>query len=356
MASSSSTVAVFEHSIDTTTQIPGEYDLTQARISIVGHNQCGKTSLLVRWLHDMFNPNLSGMHVEQIYRKKINYDAFCQSRSLQEYQELCADPSGISSDVENRYISINKKDLPLITRSSEFEVQVLDTTNIDCRNLSQIRRLQVKQSNGFILCYNCSDEESFNLLRVFHRNIVAIKGNDVPIVVCCCKIDLEGDRVISSADVADLCDEFDLDLSESYCETSAKENTGTQNLFYTILQKIEKYKQAMRDERRIQNEHVFCSSSTDSEIGPPIPERPSPRLLRNSTAPILSSSPCPPLKSPDSISSSDAIANPPRMPSPSTPTSNFIPHTPNVNIAPTPSFTPSRRHVRRSRGSSCIIN
>jgi small GTP-binding protein len=90
----------------------------------------------------------------------------------------------------------------------------------------------IPSTRGFVLVYAINDRASFERIEVLHGHIIQIKGTpNVPIVICGNKIDLEDQRVVTTAEGEELASK----LSASFFETSALSNANTDNPFRTVL-------------------------------------------------------------------------------------------------------------------------
>ncbi|AAS51292.1 ACR066Cp [Eremothecium gossypii ATCC 10895] len=336
-----SPLVLFDFSTDNPNTLPREYDLAVARICVLGHGGSGKSSLVLRWLHGLESGLELGSLAEDIYHKRVNYEALHLSRSQNEYRDLCANPRRLSRDARRAPHNVNPLDAPLVVRHHELDVQLLDAAGMDPSDYSEIRRLQVEQADGFVLCCDYTNEESLGTLQLLHRYVVSLRGDDVPIVISCCKCDLEDDRTVFLSDVQQLAREFELP-PDSVLETSALENVGVDELFFLLLQRIDYYKEAMRAERRRQ------AGCDDFDCAPrPDPERRS-----------LASPPPPSTRhSPDSTLLRSAASSDMACPSArvfSAPTST----TPSISRLASPPIKRRRPTIRRMRSqetSSCII-
>ncbi|AGO11323.1 AaceriACR066Cp [[Ashbya] aceris (nom. inval.)] len=343
-----SPLVLFDFATDNENALPREYDLAQARICVMGHGGCGKSSLVLRWLHGLESTLEPGTLAEDLYHKRVNYEALHLSRSQNEYRDLCANPRRLSLDARRAPHNVNPLDAPLVVRHHELDVQLLDTAGVDPSDYSAIRRLQVEQADGFVLCCDYTNEDSLGTLQLLHRYIVSLRGDDVPIVVSCCKCDLEEDRTVFLSDVQQIAREFELP-ADAVIETSAHENVGVDELFFSLLQRIDCYKEAMRAERRRQASRDELDAGHRSDPGP------QPDLERSASA-----SPLPPSTrhSPDSATtlrsaaSSDMVCPSARITSAPTSTA------PSISRLASPPFKrrrPTIRRIRSQEASSCII-
>lgn len=235
---------------------PREYDLTTSRIAVFGDPACGKSSLIVRWIHNVYQSN-EEFHLEDIYHKRMNYDLLVRSQNHDEYYQLITKQAHTynhqshTEHCENdQCVCVDDQDLHLVKKNPVLDVQVLDVTDIDVTDYSEMRNIQTQQADGFILCYDSTNEESLDNLRMYQRRIWMLRGEGVPLLLCGNKCDMGTERKVDVGMVRELCDEFQVDFKTCHFETSAKDNFGVNELFFSCLLNIEKMKESMRVERR----------------------------------------------------------------------------------------------------------
>ena len=96
---------------------------------------------------------------------------------------------------------------------------------------------------GIILVYDCTDEQSFNNIRNWIKQIETHAAKDVAKILVGNKCDREDEKVISTEQGKELADEYGL----RFFETSAKSGFNISELFHDVAQTIIKSKPAVGD-------------------------------------------------------------------------------------------------------------
>ncbi|KAK8888870.1 hypothetical protein M9Y10_033610 [Tritrichomonas musculus] len=113
------------------------------------------------------------------------------------------------------------------------QLDILDTAGQD--DFAPMRTSYMRQGKGFIIVYAIDDRASFEEVEVFHRDLTRVKGaNNVPVVICGNKCDLEDKRVVSKAEGEELANR----LNATFFETSALANINIENAFSALVKKI----------------------------------------------------------------------------------------------------------------------
>ncbi|SCV05536.1 LANO_0H09648g1_1 [Lachancea nothofagi CBS 11611] len=242
--------------------IPRDQDLTTSRIAVIGDRGCGKTSFTARWCHGglplLKCPDIST--VEDIYHRSIYYPALTGSSNYNEYSKLqlhllsnvvefCE--TGLSDSLGDR------EPIPQSRRNDILDVEVLEGADFEQADYSELATLQINQTDGFMLCFDVTRAESLEYVRLLYRQIWKIRGDDVPIVICAMKSDVfHEEREVELRQVAELCDELQLHMDETFFEVSAFEDYGIHESFYRILGDIEAHKKMLRDQRKLKDDEI----------------------------------------------------------------------------------------------------
>ncbi|CAD1783195.1 similar to Saccharomyces cerevisiae YHR022C Putative protein of unknown function [Maudiozyma barnettii] len=213
-------------------QIPRCFDTDSVRIMVMGDNCSGKTSFILRCLNGTYRDIEAGMYMEDIYRRPLNL------------LSLLTD-SKVSNDHDiHEFINsktYNKKFLPK-------EVQFLDASPFEIADFSELRNQQIIQSDAFILCFDPTSMESLLNLRTYQRRIERVRGIDdtVPVMVVATKSDLMSERKVSSDDILEMMNRFELSYTSNFMEISSKHDINVKKLFVKTLIKAEQYKYQQR--------------------------------------------------------------------------------------------------------------
>ncbi|CAI4499726.1 BGN_3a_G0023360.mRNA.1.CDS.1 [Saccharomyces cerevisiae] len=204
--------------------IPRCFDLKSSKITVMGDDHYGKTSLVRSWLGSSFQiSDANRYRVSDLYHKTIQFDTFVKyyrtfgvKGQLPNYVDLKAKNSGTiykscGNFLEERLINANKL---TAQRRTSIDVQVFDTNRMDVSYLSELTTLQIKQSDAIILCFDSTNDSSFASLEfyicIIHHSWVS------------------GQAILD------------------YFETSSKFNVNVEDLFLAVLLKIEKSKSDRR--------------------------------------------------------------------------------------------------------------
>jgi small GTP-binding protein len=126
---------------------------------------------------------------------------------------------------------------------SDKRILAVDNENvqldiIDCggaEDFPPLRTFYMRQCKGFILVYAIDDRTLLEVVEIFHRDLIRTKGtNEIPIVLCGNKCDLEEKRVVSKTEGEELSQR----LNASFFETSALANINIENAFKNLVKQI----------------------------------------------------------------------------------------------------------------------
>lgn len=87
-----------------------------------------------------------------------------------------------------------------------------------------------RSSNGAVLVYDITDQDSFEKVKNWVKELKKMLGNEVCIVIVGNKTDLEKDRNIDSQEAED----YATSVGARYFETSAKLNEGIEDVFLDL--------------------------------------------------------------------------------------------------------------------------
>ncbi|KAF9438014.1 Ras- protein Rap-1b, partial [Entomortierella beljakovae] len=124
-------------------------------------------------------------------------------------------------------------------------LEILDTAGTE--QFTAMRDLYMKNGQGFILVFSIVAESTFAELKDLHEQIVRVKeSRNVPIVLVGNKCDLEADRKVSYQRAMDRATEWG---SLKYYETSARERTNVDEVFYELVRSINSSEDPVRADR-----------------------------------------------------------------------------------------------------------
>jgi Ras-related protein Rap-1A len=158
------------------------------KVAVMGSGGVGKSAITVKFVQGIFIDKYDPT-IEDSYRKQVMVDGGCHM------------------------------------------VEILDTAGTE--QFTAMRDLYIKNAEGIILVFSLLSLSSLQDLDAIKQQIENIH-EDIPMVICANKCDLQDDIIISR-------DEYD-DISAKYnspvIETSAKTNVGIEDAFESILSTI----------------------------------------------------------------------------------------------------------------------
>lgn len=87
-----------------------------------------------------------------------------------------------------------------------------------------------RSSNGAVLVYDITDQDSFEKVKNWVKELQKMLGNEVVLVIVGNKTDLEKDRNVNTEEA----EEYATSVGARYFETSAKLNVGIEDVFLDL--------------------------------------------------------------------------------------------------------------------------
>ncbi|KAJ3446901.1 ras-like protein [Anaeramoeba flamelloides] len=164
--------------------------MTEHKIVVVGGGGVGKSALTIQFTQNHFVEEFDPT-IEDTYRKQIVID------------------------------------------EETIILDIVDTAGAE--EYSSTLPSHVKGSKGFIIVYAINSRNSFDAVDFYHHQILQHKDvGDFPIMVVGNKNDLENEREVSQGEGMDEAQR----IKGTFIETSAKENSNVEQLFFDLTRKI----------------------------------------------------------------------------------------------------------------------
>ena len=117
--------------------------------------------------------------------------------------------------------------------SSPSVLEILDTAGTE--QFASMRDLYIKNGQGFILVYSLVNQQSFQDIKPMRDQIIRVKRYErVPMILVGNKVDLEGEREVSSVEGKALAEDWNC----PFIETSAKNKSSVDELFAEIVRQM----------------------------------------------------------------------------------------------------------------------
>ena len=122
---------------------------------------------------------------------------------------------------------------PLVVDDRNVVLDILDTAGQE--EFSSMLDQWIREGEGFLLVYSIASQVTFDEAMVLHEKILRAKeGQDVPMVLCGNKCDLEEQREVNTEDGAELARLWNV----PFMETSAKANVNNHECFHQCVREI----------------------------------------------------------------------------------------------------------------------
>ncbi|XP_050440452.1 ras-related protein Rab-21 [Adelges cooleyi] len=175
--------------MEDTTEGPSNNRTAQSfKVVLLGEGCVGKTSLVLRYTEDKFSDKHVSTLQASFVKKKLN---------------------------------INGR---------RIHLAIWDTAGQE--RFHALGPIYYRMSNGAILVYDITDEDSFQKVKNWVKELKKMLGNEICLVIAGNKIDLEKDRTVLVEDA----ENYAHSVGAVHFHTSAKLNTGIEDLFLNLCQ------------------------------------------------------------------------------------------------------------------------
>uniref|UniRef100_A0A0N5B0G1 Ras-related protein Ral-a n=1 Tax=Syphacia muris TaxID=451379 RepID=A0A0N5B0G1_9BILA len=127
----------------------------------------------------------------------------------------------------------------VVLDGEECSIDILDTAGQE--DYSAIRDNYYRSGEGFICVFSITDAESFEATNEFREQILRVKNStdsSIPLMLVGNKADLNSERCISQLHAQQRAEQWGV----PYVETSAKNCTNVDKVFYDLMREIKRRK------------------------------------------------------------------------------------------------------------------
>ncbi|KAJ8916899.1 hypothetical protein NQ315_013368 [Exocentrus adspersus] len=200
------------------------------KVVLLGEGCVGKTSLVLRYVEDKFNENHISTVQASFLNKKINFDG------------------------------------------DHVNLAIWDTAGQE--KFHALGPIYYRSSNGAVLVYDITDEDSFNKVKNWVKELRKMLGTDIHLAIVGNKIDLARDRHVTLEEAQVYSEK----VGAMHFETSAKLNEGVDELFLALTEKMvhdyklktnngNSHRQNLQNAVNVVDDETSVNSSTGSCCG-----------------------------------------------------------------------------------------
>ncbi|CAH1372407.1 hypothetical protein MTP99_013907 [Tenebrio molitor] len=160
------------------------------KVVLLGEGCVGKTSLVLRYVEDKFNSSHVTTVQASFLNKKLNIDG------------------------------------------KRINLAIWDTAGQE--KFHALGPIYYRSSNGAVLVYDITDEDSFQKVKSWVKELRKMLGADICLVIAGNKTDLEKNRNVSLEEA----ETYASKVGAIHFQTSAKFNKGVEDMFLTLTQKM----------------------------------------------------------------------------------------------------------------------
>lgn len=175
------------------------------KVVLLGEGRVGKTSIASRFVDDTFDSGqISTVQANMYSKKRIPVEGTLEASRAGEKSK------------GRKYV----------------DIALWDTAGQE--RYHALGPIYYRNANGAVLVYDITDADTFERIRMWIKELRQVVGDNIHIVICGNKSDLESDREVNLA----MAEKFARAQGASHFSTSAKTNEGVGEAFQCLVQKI----------------------------------------------------------------------------------------------------------------------
>lgn len=175
------------------------------KVVLLGEGRVGKTSIASRFVDDKFDSGqISTVQANMYSKKRIPVEGTLEAGK------------GGSQSKGRKYV----------------DIALWDTAGQE--RYHALGPIYYRNANGAVLVYDITDADTFERIRMWIKELRQVVGDNIHIVICGNKSDLEKEREVNLA----MAEKFAKSQGAAHYSTSAKTNEGVSEAFQCLVQKI----------------------------------------------------------------------------------------------------------------------
>lgn len=190
-----------------TTQQPTQYNF---KVVLLGEGCVGKTSIVLRYVEDKFNPQHISTLQASFLTKKLT--------------------------LEN---------------DTKVQLNIWDTAGQE--RFHALGPIYYRGSHGAILVYDITDQDSFQKVKNWVKELKRMLGSEIILVIAGNKLDLEEQRTVMEDDAISYAES----VGAHYFETSAKTNDNVEEVFVELTRLMVQHAQQNNHKQRTMSQQQF---------------------------------------------------------------------------------------------------
>ncbi|XP_005176344.1 ras-related protein Rab-21 [Musca domestica] len=194
----------------TTTNNPPQPTQYNFKVVLLGEGCVGKTSIVLRYVEDKFNPQHISTLQASFLTKKVNLD-----------------------------------------NGNKVQLNIWDTAGQE--RFHALGPIYYRGSHGAILVYDITDQDSFQKVKNWVKELKRMLGSEIILTIAGNKIDLEEQRTVQEDDAVAYAES----VGAHYFETSAKTNENIDELFMELTRLMVQHAQQNNQKQRASAQQQF---------------------------------------------------------------------------------------------------